>query len=63
MDDHQRFEAAETIVAEAEALRLVFAIDDTCRTLAALATDDGDPAMIADVIEVVLLTGDFSPAP
>jgi len=62
MTDGQRYSAAEAVVGYQAALRLVFAVDDTCDTLGALATS-GDPAMISDVVELVIITDDFTPLP
>jgi hypothetical protein len=59
MEDGQRWRVAEDQVGPDAALRMVFAVDDTCDLLARLATDPSGPAVISKVIELVLETEDF----
>jgi hypothetical protein len=59
MTDRQRDVAATALVGADPATRFVFAINDICDSLKALATDTSDPAMIADVVDVLREMGDF----
>jgi hypothetical protein len=59
MTDDQRFDAAKAVVGFDPATRLVFAINDFCKTLHAVGADPSDPAMISDIIEIVIVTEDF----
>jgi hypothetical protein len=59
MTDGDRGAAAAAYVGVAESERLHLAINGACNTLADLADDPSDPALISDVIELVARTEDF----